>query len=228
VGVLNFIDYALIYKVQISFKYIFRRKTLKRGMILGCSIAGGILLLVIIMVVWGIGAYNNLVTLNEEVNQTWGQVENQYQRRADLIPNLVSTVKGYAEFERGVLTDVTEARARVGQFNVTSEVVNDPQAFQRFQELQGELTGALNRLLVTVENYPQLKANEGFLQLQTQLEGTENRINIARNRFNEVVQTFNTTIKRFPNSIFAGIFNFNEKQYFRSAPGSDVVPRVEF
>jgi LemA protein len=201
---------------------------LKRGMIVGCSVAGGLLLIIIILVAWGVGAYNNLVTVNEEVNQTWGQVENQYQRRADLIPNLVNTVKGYADFERGVLTDVTEARARVGQFNVTPEVLNDPQAFQRFQQLQGELSGALSRLLVTVENYPQLKANENFLQLQAQLEGTENRITIARNRFNEVVQKYNTMIKRFPTAIFAGMFNFDEKQYFRSAPGSDVVPRVEF
>lgn len=201
---------------------------MKRGMILGCSIAGAILVIVIILVIWGIGAYNNLVTLNEEVTQTWGQVENQYQRRADLIPNLVSTVKGYAEFERGVLTDVTEARARVSQMTVTQEVLNDPQAFQRFQQTQGELSGALSRLLVTVENYPQLKANENFLQLQQQLEGTENRINVARNRFNEVVQRYNTTIKRFPNTIFASLFNFTEKQYFKAAPGSEVAPKVEF
>jgi len=201
---------------------------LKRGMIVGCSIAGGLLLVIIILVIWAVGAYNNLVTLNEEVTQTWGQVENQYQRRADLIPNLVSTVKGYADFERGVLTDVTEARAKVSQMNVTPEVLNDPQAFQRFQQAQGELSGALSRLLVTVENYPQLKANENFLQLQQQLEGTENRINVARNRFNEVVQRYNTTIKRFPTTIFAGIFNFNEKQYFKSAPGAENAPKVEF
>lgn len=201
---------------------------MKRGMILGCSVAGGILLLLIILVVWGIGAYNNLVTLNEEVNQTWGQVENQYQRRTDLIPNLVSTVKGYADFERGVLTAVTEARAKVSQFNVTPEVLNDPAAFQKFQQAQGELSGALTRLLVTVENYPNLKANENFLDLQVQLEGTENRINVARNRFNEVVQKYNTSIKRFPANIFAGMFNFNEKQYFKSAPGAETAPKVQF
>lgn len=201
---------------------------MKRGMILGCSIAGAVLVIVIILVVWAVGAYNNLVTLNEEVTQTWGQVENQYQRRFDLIPNLVSTVKGYADFERGVLTDVTEARARVSQFNVTPEVLNDPQAFQRFQQMQGELSGALSRLLVTVENYPQLKANENFLQLQQQLEGTENRINVARNRFNEVVQRYNTTIKRFPNTIFAGLFNFTEKQYFKAVSGAETAPKVEF
>jgi len=197
-------------------------------MIVGCSVAGVILVLILILVFWGVGAYNNLVAINEEVNQAWGQVENQYQRRADLIPNLVNTVKAYAEFERGVLTDVTEARARVGQFNITPEVLENPQAFERFQQLQGELSGALSRLLVTVENYPQLKANENFLQLQAQLEGTENRIAVGRNRYNDVVQRYNTTIKRFPNTIFAGLFNFREKAYFRSAPGSDVVPRVEF
>jgi LemA protein len=201
---------------------------LKRGMILGCSIGGAVLLLVIILVVWGIGAYNTLVTLDEEVNQNWGQVENQYQRRADLIPNLVNTVKGLADFERGVLTDVTEARARVGQFNITPEVLENPRAFEQFQQAQGELTGALNRLLVTVENYPQLKANENFLQLQAQLEGTENRINVSRNRYNEVVQRYNTHIKRFPNRFYAGIFGFNEKEYFRAAPGTETAPQVEF
>jgi len=201
---------------------------MKRGMIVGCSIAGAVILILAILVFWGIGAYNNLVTLNEQVNQSWSQVENQYQRRADLIPNLVNTVKGYAEFERGVLTDVTEARARVSQFNVTPEVLNDPQAFQKFQQLQGELSGALSRLLVTVENYPQLKANENFLQLQAQLEGTENRISVERRNFNETVQGYNTTIKRFPTSLFAGVFGFKEKEYFRSAPGTETVPKVEF
>jgi LemA protein len=201
---------------------------MKRGMIVGCSVAGVILIIIAILVFWGIGAYNNLVTLNESVNQSWSQVENQYQRRADLIPNLVNTVKGYADFERGVLTDVTEARAKVSQMNVTPEVLNDPAAFQRFQQAQSELGGALSRLLVTVENYPELKANENFLQLQAQLEGTENRISVERRKFNTTVQEYNTTIKRFPNSIFAGVFGFNEKEYFRSAPGSETAPKVEF
>lgn len=199
-----------------------------KGLIITLSVLGIIVLFVIIMVVWGIGSYNNLVTLNESVEQSWSQVENQYQRRADLIPNLVNTVKGYAEFERGVLTDVTEARASVSQFNVTPEVLNDPQSFQRFQQLQGELSGALSRLLVTVENYPVLKANENFLQLQAQLEGTENRISVERRNFNQTVQQYNTTIKRFPTSIFAGIFGFNEKQYFTSTPGAETPPKVEF
>lgn len=201
---------------------------MNKGMIVALSIVGVIVIVVVIMVLWGIGAYNNLVTINESVTQSWSQVENQYQRRADLIPNLVNTVKGYAEFERGVLTDVTEARSRVSQMTVTPEVLNDPAAFQKFQQLQGELGGALSRLLVTIENYPNLKANENFLQLQAQLEGTENRITVARNKFNETVQSYNTTIKRFPNSMLAGIFGFGEKQYFKSAPGAETVPKVEF
>lgn len=201
---------------------------MKRGMVIGCAVGGFILVVIAILVIWGISAYNNLVTLNESVNQSWSQVENQYQRRADLIPNLVNTVKGYANFERGVLTDVTEARAKVSQMNVTSEVLNDPQAFQRFQEAQGQLSGALSRLLVTVENYPELKANENFLQLQAQLEGTENRISVERRKFNETVQTYNTTIKRFPNTMFASIFGFREKQYFKSTPGAETPPKVEF
>ena len=130
-----------------------------------------VLLVVGMLVVWGISSYNNMFSLDQSVIQHWAQVENQYQRRADLIPNLVSTVKGYADFEKDVLTKVTEARAKVSQFNITPELLNDPQAFAKFQSLQGELSGALSRLLVTVENYPQLKANENFLQLQAQLEG---------------------------------------------------------
>ena len=199
-----------------------------KGMMLGCAIGGVILLAVAMLVIWGISSYNNMVALDQSVIQSWSQVENQYQRRADLIPNLVNTVKGYADFEKEVLTKVTEARARVSQFNITPEVLNDPQAFAKFQSLQGELSGALSRLLVTVENYPQLKANENFLQLQAQLEGTENRISVERKKFNEVVQQYNTTIKRFPASMLAGLFGFGEKQYFKAIQGADTPPKVEF
>jgi LemA protein len=201
---------------------------MKKGLVVGLSIGGGLILLLIILFVWVKNVYNNLVTLNETVNQSWSQVENQYQRRADLIPNLVNTVKGYANFERGVLTDVTNARAKVGQMNVSSDVLNNPQAFQKFQSAQNELSGALSRLLVTVENYPDLKANENFLQLQAQLEGTENRISVERRRFNETVQSYNTNIKLFPNSIFANIFGFREKQYFQATTGAETPPKVEF
>jgi LemA protein len=201
---------------------------MKKGTIIGLSIAAIVILFLVILISWGIRTYNNLVTINEEVNQSWSQVENQYQRRADLIPNLVNTVKGYADFERGVLTDVTEARAKVSQFNITPEVLNDPQAFQKFEQLQGNLSSALSRLLVTVENYPNLKANENFLQLQAQLEGTENRISVERRKFNLTVQNYNTTIKRFPSAFFAGIFGFREKSYFKSVAGAETAPKVEF
>ncbi|MBP9119799.1 MAG: LemA family protein [Ignavibacterium sp.] len=199
-----------------------------KGMMIGCAIGAVVLLAVGMLVIWGISSYNNMVSLDQAVIQSWAQVENQYQRRADLIPNLVNTVKGYADFEKEVLTKVTEARARVSQFNVTPEVLNDPQAFAKFQSLQGELSGALSRLLVTVENYPQLKANENFLQLQAQLEGTENRISVERKKFNEVVQSYNTTIKRFPASMMAGMFGFGEKQYFKAIQGAETPPKVEF
>ena len=199
-----------------------------KGMMIGCAIGAVVLLAVGMLVVWGISSYNNMVSLDQAVVQQWAQVENQYQRRADLIPNLVNTVKGYADFEKEVLTKVTEARARVSQFNITPEVLNDPQAFAKFQSLQGELSGALSRLLVTVENYPQLKANENFLQLQAQLEGTENRISVERKKFNEVVQQYNTNIKKFPASMLAGMFGFGEKQYFKAIQGADTPPKVEF
>ena len=199
-----------------------------KGLMIGCAIGAIILIASGMLVAWGVSSYNNMISLDQAVIQQWSQVENQYQRRADLIPNLVNTVKGYADFEKEVLTKVTEARARVSQFNITPEVLNDPQAFAKFQSLQGELSGALSRLLVTVENYPQLKANENFLQLQAQLEGTENRISVERKKFNEVVQSYNTTIKIFPASMLAGMFGFSEKQYFKAIQGSETPPKVEF
>lgn len=180
------------------------------------------------LVMWGISSYNSFVAMNEEVNNAWSQVESQYQRRADLIPNIVNTVKGYANFEKDVLLGVTEARAKVSQMTVNKDVIDDPQAFQKFQESQNALGGAISRLLVTVENYPDLKANEGFQQLQAQLEGTENRITVARNRFNDVVKVYNTAVKRFPVVLIAGILGFHDKQYFQAAPGSENAPKVEF
>ncbi|MGB6648740.1 MAG: LemA family protein [Bacteroidota bacterium] len=198
----------------------------------GCMIAGVIVAAIAVgiigLVLWGTGVYNSLVTLDEGVRTSWGQVQTQYQRRADLIPNLVSTVKGYAAHEREVLMGVTEARAKVGQITVTPEVLNNPQAFQRFQAAQDGLSSALSRLLAVVENYPQLKANENFLVLQDQLEGTENRISVARQRFNTAVQGYNTTIRRFPASIVAGMTGFEQKQYFQAAEGADTAPAVEF
>ncbi len=199
-----------------------------KGLIVGLAIGGVLIIGIILLVMWGISVYNNLVASEQNVLKQWSQVENQYQRRADLIPNLVNTVKGYANFEKEVLTQVTEARARVGQFNVTPDVLNDPQAFEKFQSVQGDLSSALSRLLAVVENYPELKANENFLQLQAQLEGTENRISVERKRFNETVQEYNTMIKRFPASMLAGMFGFREKQYFKAIQGAEVPPKVEF
>lgn len=199
-----------------------------KGLLIGCSIGAAILFLVFILFSYAVSKYNQLVSLNEEVNKAWSQVENQYQRRFDLIPNLVETVKGVANFEKETYIAVTEARAKVGQIQITPQLLEDPQAFERFQAAQDNLSSALSRLLVAVENYPQLKANENFLQLQAQLEGTENRISVERKRFNEAVQSYNTAIKRFPTNIIAGMFGFKEKQYFKAAVEAQTAPKVKF
>ena len=199
-----------------------------KGCLIAGAIGGGLVLLAIIVVMWGVGVYNNLVGLDEGVRTAWSQVESQYQRRADLIPNLVNTVKGFAAQEKEVLLGVTEARARVGQITVTKEVLEDPQAFSRFQAAQDQLSSALSRLLAVAENYPILKSNENFLALQTQLEGTENRIAVERQRYNQVVQGYNTTIRTVPTSMIAGMFGFKDKAYFKSAEGADQVPTVQF
>lgn len=199
-----------------------------KSLLIGCSIGAAILFLVFIIFTYGVSKYNQLVSLNEEVNKAWSQVENQYQRRYELIPNLVETVKGVANFEKETYIAVTEARAKVGQIQITPQMLEDPQAFERFQAAQDNLSSALSRLLVAVENYPQLKANENFLQLQAQLEGTENRISVERKRFNEAVQSYNTAIKRFPTNIIAGMFGFREKQYFKAVTGAETAPKVKF
>ncbi|MHC1736390.1 MAG: LemA family protein [Ignavibacteriaceae bacterium] len=201
---------------------------MKKGLIIGLSIVGVVVILLLILYSWIVGGYNNFVSMDEEVKKSWSQVENLYQRRMDLIPNLVNTVKGYANFEQKTLTDVINARSRASQFNITPEVLNDPKAFQKFQQVQGELSGALSRLMVTVENYPQLKANENFLQLQSQLEGTENRIAVERMKFNETAKVYNTAIKQFPKAMIANFFGFREKPYFSALAGADVAPKVEF
>ncbi len=172
--------------------------------------------------------YNSLVTSEEKINSAWAQVENQYQRRADLIPNLVKTVEGAADFEKSVLTEVTEMRSRVGQIKLNADDLNDPEKFQKYQQAQDGLSSALSRLLVVSENYPQLKANENFLQLQSQLEGTENRISVERKKFNEAVQAFNTEVRSFPTIITAKIFGFKEKPYFKGKEGSENAPDVNF
>lgn len=189
-----------------------------------------IVVLVVLLMIYSFfkNSYNALVTLEENVNQAWAQVSNQYQRRADLIPNLVETVKGYAAHEKETFTAVTEARAKVGQMSVSPEVLNNPAAFQQFQQAQGALSSALSRLMVVVEKYPELKANENFLALQSQLEGTENRISVERKRFNQAVQHYNTTIRRFPTNMLAGMFGFEKKLYFEAQPGAETAPAVEF
>lgn len=199
-----------------------------KGLLIGCSIGAVILLVVFLVFSYGVSKYNQLVSLNEEVTKAWSQVENQYQRRYDLIPNLVETVKGVANFEKETYIAVTEARAKVGQIQITPQMLEDPQAFERFQAAQDNLSSALSRLLVAVENYPQLKANENFLQLQAQLEGTENRISVERKRFNEAVQNYNIAIKRFPTNLIAGMFGFREKQYFKAVTGAETAPKVQF
>ena len=189
---------------------------------------GVVVLVVLALGAWLVGINNDLVAREQLVNEKWAQVQNVYQRRADLVPNLVETVKGFAAQERTVLEEVTRARASVAGIKVTPEVLNDPQALRKFQEAQSELSGALSRLLVTVERYPDLKSNQNFLTLQSQLEGTENRIAVERMRFNEAVRDYNTAIKRFPGSLVASFRGFREKAFFEAAPGSEVVPKVKF
>ena len=196
----------------------------------GCLIAVVVIILFIIIVIVSlIGSYNNMVKLDEGVKEKWSQVENVYQRRYDLIPNLVETVKGYAKHEQETFTQVTEARAKAGgTFNISEQVLNDPAMFQKFQQAQAGLSGALQRLMVVVEKYPELKANQNFLALQDQLEGTENRITVERKRFNEAARYYNTYIKQFPKMILANMFGFKEKQYFKSTEGAEEAPKVEF
>jgi LemA protein len=198
----------------------------KKFLGLGCLAVVIVGLLAVALYVTGV--YNGLVGLDQKVQAQWGQVENVYQRRADLIPNLVETVKGAAAFETNTFTAVTEARAKVGQVQINPGQLN-AQAFQQFQSAQDGLTSALSRLLVVVEKYPELKATENFKELQAQLEGTENRIAVERMRFNEAAQAFNTRRNRFPAVIVAGFFSkFAEKPYFKAQPGAETAPKVKF
>lgn len=186
-----------------------------------------IILLIIILIGSLSRTYNNMVTKGEGVTTQWSQVENVYQRRADLIPNLVNTVKGYAEYEQETLTQVIEARSKATSINIDPANIT-PEALQQFQAAQDGLSSALSRLLVVVERYPDLKANQGFLDLQAQLEGTENRIANERMKFNEVTRDFNVYVKRFPQNLLAGMFGFSEKPYFKADEGAEKAPKVEF
>jgi len=198
-----------------------------RGLVIGLIVVGVLLALVI---GWGVGINNQLVQQEQNVNEKWAQVQNVYQRRADLIPNLVETVKGFATQERTVLEEVTRARASASSIQLTPEALNDPKALERFQAAQNQLSGALSRLLVTVERYPELKSNQNFLALQSQLEGTENRIAVERMRFNEAAQAFNTKRQSFPTVVIAGFFGdrFKEKAYFKAQAGAETAPKVKF
>lgn len=191
----------------------------------GCIIAV-IALGIGLVLLLGVSSYNRLVGLQEGVESAWGQVENVYQRRADLVPNLVATVQGAADFEQETLTRVTDARARVGQINVGG--LPDAQQLESFQAAQGELSSALSRLLAVVENYPQLTATQGFRDLQVQLEGTENRISVERNRYNEAAREYNTARRRFPAVLVAGLMGFEQRPYFEAQAGAEQAPEVVF
>jgi LemA protein len=185
-------------------------------------------MVMILTIISGCG-YNTMQAKEEAVFASWGDVEAAYQRRADLIPNLVEVVKGYAKHEADTLKAVTEARAKVGSIQVSKEMLNDPQSFAKFQQAQGQLSGALSRLMVVVERYPDLKANQNFLDLQNQLEGTENRINVARVRYNKVVQDFNTSIRVFPNSLTNSmLLHLTRKEPFKAEEGAKAAPKVKF
>ena len=197
---------------------------------IGCIGAGLVLLFfAIIAGVALVASYNRLVGLQQGVDQAWAQVQNVYQRRADLIPNLVSTVSGAANFEKSTLTEVTNARASVGQVKLDpSKAPTDAAQLAQFQAAQGQLGAALSRLLVVAENYPQLRATENFMTLQAQLEGTENRITTERGNFNTIVQTYNTAVRRFPTNLFAGMFGFSPRPFFAAQPGAETAPTVKF
>ena len=183
--------------------------------------------IIVVLVMWAIGGYNGMVKMDEQVQNKWANVETQYQRRADLIPNLVSTVKGYAKHEQQTLEDVVKARSEATQLKVDAENVT-PEKLAAFQKAQSGVSSALGRLLAVAENYPDLKANQNFLELQSQLEGTENRITVARKDFNDAAKSYNQSIRQFPKNILAGMFGFEKKSYFEAEAGSEKAPKVEF
>lgn len=200
---------------------------MKKGVIVLIAVLGFIAIVVIGTISWGVGQYNNMVSANEAVGAQWANVESQYQRRSDLIPNLVNTVKGYAKHEEGTLTAVVEARAKATQTVIDPTNMTE-ESMAKYQAAQSQVSSALSRLLVTVEQYPDLKANQNFLELQAQLEGTENRISVERQRFNESAQAFNTMILKFPKNIIANIGGFEKKAYFKAEEGTEKAPEVSF
>lgn len=201
---------------------------MSRGLITGVVVLVVILIIALAAAGWLASQYNGFVAAEEQIEARWSDVETNYQRRLDLIPNLVETVKGAASFEQETFTAVAEARARAGQITLSPEMLRDPQALARFQEAQSEVGSALSRLLVAVERYPELKATESFRDLQVQLEGTENRIAVARQRFNEAVRQYNLSVRSFPGRLVAGLFGFSPRPYFESEEGADQAPEVKF
>ena len=200
---------------------------MKKSFVVLIGVFGFIILVAIILFLSSIRFKNNMVTYDEDISKAWSQVESQYQRRSDLIPNLVNTVKGYADFEKSTLTAVIEARAKATSVNISADNLNE-QSMAQFQQAQNGLSSALSKLLVVVEKYPDLKANQNFLELQAQLEGTENRIANERMKFNETTRTYNVYTRRFPARVFASIYGFEQKPYFKATEGAEKAPEVKF
>lgn len=219
----NLLLVVLFLAILVGFGFLlYFSKTMKKLVIIG-----GVVLVVVILGFWLVGRYNSLVILSEQTNSAWAQVENDYQRRSDLIPNLVNTVKGVANFEKDTLTNVIEARAKATSVRIDPKGYTEQQ-LREYERAQSSFTSAIGRLLVVSEQYPVLQATKNFSDLQAQLEGTENRITVSRGRFNEVVQTYNAVVKSFPTNIIAGFTSFQAKAYFQSQAGSDVAPVVDF
>jgi LemA protein len=200
---------------------------MKKGCLISIIIAGILAFIVLISILWGTKVYNHMVAMNQEVTSQWGNVETQYQRRSDLIPNFVNTVKGAANFEQTTLTQVIEARAKATSVTIDPSKLTEA-SMQQFQQAQGQVSSALGRLMVVMERYPELKATQNFRDLQVELEGTENRISVERRKFNDVAKVYNTYILKFPQNFFAGMFGFQAKPFFKADEGSDKAPKVTF
>jgi LemA protein len=205
----------------------FKIRKMKKGSLILIIVLAVIAFFVISLVAWGTKSYNTMVTMQENVTSQWGNVETQYQRRSDLIPNFVNTVKGAANFEQTTLTQVIEARAKATSVTIDPTKMT-PENLQQFQQAQGQVSSALGRLMVVMEQYPELKATQNFRDLQVELEGTENRISVERKKFNDIAKVYNTYIKRFPANIIAGMYNFEVKPYFDALEGAEKAPEVKF
>jgi LemA protein len=216
----------MIYK-NVKFVEILKNRKMKRGCLIALVIVGFLVIVVIGVISWGTKVYNSMVTMQESVTSQWGNVETAYQRRSDLIPNFVNTVKGAANFEQTTLTQVIEARAKATSVTIDPTKMT-AENMQQYQQAQGQLSSALSRLMVVVEQYPELKATQNFRDLQVELEGTENRISVERRKFNEVALVYNTYIRRFPQNFLAGMFGFQAKPYFEASEGAEKAPEVKF